>query len=402
MFIPILLAVASITIHTNFEAGNLGKVEQVAAAHFRCAVQGEADQDKHNRQASWYYFRLDGGRGKQVTIDLVDLVGEYNYKAGTHPVSGKTRPVYSEDHKTWKHFSDENVEWDERAMSLRLRFTPRADRIWIAHVPPYTNRDLQRLLAEFPRSPWLKREVVGKTVGGRDMLLLTVTNPKVAEEKKRVIWLMARQHAWESPTSWVAEGALRFLLLSDAAVARIRDTAIFKIFPMADPDGAARGGVRFNANGYDLNRNWDAVDPKLMPEIAAQRKAIFDWLDSNRRIDFFLTLHNTESGEFIEGPLRANPEIGTRIGRLFKILSETTTFAPTAQPRDAAVSTTPGKPGRMSVNQALFHDRGIAAMLMEQMVEYNRKLGRLPTVADRLEFGAGLARALWHAAAGGE
>jgi len=402
MLIPLLLLAASATVHTNFEAGNIGKVEQVAPAHFRCAVQGEADQDKRNRQASWYYFRLDSARGKQVTIDLVDLVGEYNYKAGTHPVSGKTRPVYSEDHKTWKHFSDENLEWDEQAMSLRLRFTPRADRIWIAHVPPYTNRDLQRLLAEFPRSPWLKREVVGKTVGGRDMLLLTVTNPKVAEEKKRVIWLMARQHAWESPTSWVAEGALRFLLSSDAAVARIRDTAIFKIFPMADPDGAARGGVRFNANGYDLNRNWDAVDPKLMPEIAAQRKAIFDWLDSNRRIDFFLTLHNTESGEFIEGPLRANPEIGTRIGRLFKILSETTTFAPTAQPRDAVVSTTPGKPGRMSVNQALFHDRGIAAMLMEQMVEYNRKLGRLPTVADRLEFGAGLARALWHAAAGGE
>jgi hypothetical protein len=229
------------------------------------------------------------------------------------------------------------------------------------------------------------------------MLLLTVTNPKVADDEKRVIWLMARQHAWESPTSWVAEGALRFLLSSNATAARIRDTAIFKIFPMADPDGAARGGVRFNANGYDLNRNWDAVEPKLMPEIAAQHKAIFDWMDSGRRIDFFLTLHNTESGEFIEGPLRANPEMGARMGRLFKILSETTTFAPTAQPRDAAPSTTPGKPGRMSVNQALFHDRGIAAMLMEQMVEYNRKLGRLPAVADRLEFGAGLARALWQA-----
>ena len=272
MFALLLLA---ITFHTNFEAGNLGKVEQVSPAHFRCAVQGEADQDKRNRQASWYYFRLDGARGRQVTIDLVDLVGEYNYKAGTHPVSGKTCPVYSEDRKTWKHFSDENVEWDEQAMSLRLRFTPRADRIWIAHVPPYTTRDLQQLLTQFSKSPWLKREVVGKTVGGRDMLLLTVTNPKVADDQKRVIWLMARQHAWESPTSWVAEGALRFLLSSDAAAARIRDTAIFKIFPMADPDGVARGGVRFNANGYDLNRNWDAVDPKLMPEIAAQRKAIF-------------------------------------------------------------------------------------------------------------------------------
>jgi hypothetical protein len=32
-------------------------------------------------------------------------------------------------------------------------------------------------------------------------------------------------------------------------------------------------------------------------------------------------------------------------------------------------------------------------MLMEQMVEYNSKLGRCPTAADRTEFGAGLVRA---------
>jgi hypothetical protein len=63
--------------------------------------------------------------------------------------------------------------------------------------------------------------------------------------------------------------------------------------------------VRFNANGYDLNRNWDAVDPRRMPEIAAQRKAILDWVDSGRRIDFFLTLHNTESEDYIAGPLSA-------------------------------------------------------------------------------------------------
>jgi hypothetical protein len=32
-------------------------------------------------------------------------------------------------------------------------------------------------------------------------------------------------------------------------------------------------------------------------------------------------------------------------------------------------------------------------MLMEQMVEYNSKLGRCPTAKDRTEFGAGLVRA---------
>ena len=48
----------------------------------------------------------------------------------------------------------------------------------------------------------------------------------------------------------------------------MRDTTVFRIFPMADPDGVAAGRVRFNKNGYDLNRNWDTPDPSLMPEIS--------------------------------------------------------------------------------------------------------------------------------------
>lgn len=101
---------------------------------------------------------------------------------------------------------------------------------------------------------------------------------------------------------------------------------IFKIFPMADPDGVARNGVRFNAHGYDLNRNGDAVAPNKMPEIAAQRKAILDWVDAGRRIDLFLTLHNTETAEYVEGPPAPVVE------HLYHALVEMTTFAPRARP----------------------------------------------------------------------
>src|SRR5438046_3064388 len=83
----------------------------------------------------------------------------------------------------------------------------------------------------------------------REMPLLTITNPKVAEEKKSVIWLMFRQHAWETGSSWAAQGAIRFLLSNDEHAVTIRDQVIFKIFPIADPDGVAHGGVRFNRNG---------------------------------------------------------------------------------------------------------------------------------------------------------
>jgi hypothetical protein len=50
--------------------------------------------------------------------------------------------------------------------------------------------------------------------------------------------------------------------------------------------------------------------------------------------------------------------------------------------------------GRMSVNQGLFAERKVPAFLMELMVDSSPKLSRLPTVEDRLEFGAALVRVM--------
>ncbi|HLJ14044.1 MAG TPA: M14-type cytosolic carboxypeptidase [Bryobacteraceae bacterium] len=392
------LLLASIAVSSNFEGGSVGKVTAVSPTHLRCAVVGQADQDHRNRQADWYFFQLSNLPRAPVTIDLVDLAGEYNYHSPAFSVTKGTRPVYSYDGVSWTHFRDDQVEWDAREPHLSLHFTPQSDHIWIAHVPPYTNKNLAALLDSFNRSPYLERQVVGQTVEGRDMPLLTITDPKIPETKKKVVWLMFRQHAWETGSSWACDGAIRFLLSSDERAVRIRDQAIFKIFPMADPDGVAHGRVRFNTNGYDLNRNWDTINPVKMPEIAAQRKAILDWVDGGHRLDLFLSLHNTETGEYLQAPA-AFHALGERV---FHLLAETTTFNPTSPLRDAGKTTTPGKPGRMSVDQGLYHDRKLPAMLMEQMIQYNSKLGHCATVMDRTEFGAGLVRALAEAVTGGE
>ncbi|HWB97881.1 MAG TPA: M14-type cytosolic carboxypeptidase [Bryobacteraceae bacterium] len=381
-------APAAIEVSSQFEGGSIGPVERVSATHLRCPAVGQTDQDHRNRQANWYYFRLDQLPSAPVTIDLVHLAGEYNYHGPVYAVTKGTRPVYSYDGEHWTHFSDDQVEWVASEPLLRLHFTPQHPRMWIAHVEPYTNRHLAALLDFAARSPYCERRSVGKTVDGREMPLITITNPKVPEKGKKVVWLMFRQHAWEAGSSWACEGAVRYLLSDDPHAARLRDKVIYRIFPMADPDGVAAGGVRFNKYGYDLNRNWDAIDPQKMPEIAAQHQAILQWVDRGHRIDLFLSLHNTESGEYLEAP-RAFQALGTRLRAL---LAESTTFAPTVPLRESGDTTTPGKPGRMTVAQGLFHDRKIPAMLMEQMVQYNARLGRCPTAADRRDFGAGLVR----------
>ncbi|HKC89340.1 MAG TPA: M14-type cytosolic carboxypeptidase, partial [Blastocatellia bacterium] len=189
-------AAKPISIHDNFEGAALGRIVRVAETHFRCGVRGESDQDGRNRQANWYYFRVDGAKDQALTLDLVDLPGEYNYRPNRGAVTGDTLPWYSEDNQHWRPI--ETAEYQPDTPLLRLRLRPRVNKIWIAHVPPYTNQQLQRLLDEFKRRPDLRQQIVGMTAQGRAMLLLTITDESKPDTQKKVIWLMFRQHSWEA------------------------------------------------------------------------------------------------------------------------------------------------------------------------------------------------------------
>ncbi len=381
---------SGMTFSTDFEGGSLGKVVRVTDTYTRCILLGEVDQFGRNRQISWYYFRIDGAPDAELTIDFTDIVGEYNFRPGAQAITPDTPPVYSYDNQHWTHVAKEN--WTAAASSMRLRIKPTQPRLWIAHVAPYTNRHLASLLESIKVAPELEHQVIGKSVQGRDIPLLTITDPGRGPEQKKVVWLMFRQHSWEAGSSWVGEGAIRFLLSPDPIAARIRRETIFKILPMQDPDGVFRGGVRFNAYGYDLNRNWDSNDPVKMPEITAARNAILNWVDQGKRIDFFLSLHNDETNEYLSPPLSSKfSELGQKV---FDELTRTTTFDPSRNYDASPPKAKPPAPGRMQVNEGLYSKLHIPAFLMEQRIAYSGKLHRWPTVDDRLEFGKGLVKAI--------
>jgi len=383
------VALAAATIHTNFEAGSLGEIQKISDAHFRLAVKGESDQDHRNRQANWYYFRVDDA-SQPLTLDIVNLPGEYNYQPNRGAITKDTPPVISYDGVHWEHVKA--YKYDPKEPKLILHISPPKSTFWIAHCAPYTIETLAKLRDQLGNHLDFREEKIGKTVGGRDLLLWTITHG--TSRSKKTIWLLFRQHSWESGSSWVGEGAIRTLLADKSK--KLRDEAIWKIIPLCDPDGVARGGVRFNANGFDLNRNWDVIDPIKMPEIAAQRNAIQKWLQSGHSIDLFLSLHNTETNEYLEGPPEGgrNGEFKPLAQRVSQTLTEQTSFAPAQPIRYAEETTTPGKPGRMTVIQGLYRDFGIPGFLMEQRISYNAKLGKLPDVPDRLQFGAELVQAL--------
>ncbi|HEY3454395.1 MAG TPA: M14-type cytosolic carboxypeptidase [Bryobacteraceae bacterium] len=392
LFLAIAAALPGrVAVRSDFESGSIGRVAVISPDHLRCSVKGQVDQNGRNRQASWYYFELDGAAGHEITIDLTDLPGEYNYRPGNLAINSKTRPFLSYDRKTWTPLPDSAVTWDDKGPILRIRFAPERSPVWIAHVPPYTTKDLSRLLHEVAGNPAVKTAEIGRSVRGRPLYQVTVTNAAVPEKNKKVVWLIARQHAWESGTSWVVDGALASLAGPNASNARLLETVLFHFLPMCDPDGVAGGGVRFNVNGYDVNRNWDAVDPKLMPEIAAAHRTILAWLDGGHRIDLLMNLHN-DNTDYLLGPLAAaGPAYERTIERIASLLRQHTVFEG-KQPRDLPVGVI--EHGRMDTSQKLFHDRKIAVVLLEQNVQTNTRLGRPLNSQDYRRFGAQLIEAL--------
>jgi len=382
-FLTLALAAlsAEVKISWRFDGGNLGRVERVADHHWRAHLAGESDQDLRNRQANWYYFQVDSAPNQAITIDLVSLPGEYNYKPNRGAVTADTPPLISFDNKTWEHV--ETFEYDPAEPRMRLKITPKTKRFWIAHVPPYTGEHLAALRKSARIE--LKEEIIGSTVEKRPIPLWTIG------DGPKTVWLFFRQHSWETGSSWVGEGLVRHLLSPDGA--GLRKQITWKIFPMCDPDGVARGGVRFNRFGYDLNRNWDVNGIEKMPEITAQRAAIRAWIERGNKIDLVYSLHNTETSEYLEGPPENGGE-GKYVGlaeRFITLLESETSFAPTRKLFFAGATTTAGLPGRMTVVQGLYKDFKLPAFLMEQRISVQPKYGRKPLIADRLRFGRELA-----------
>ena len=374
----------------DFEGGCLAKVECTGPDSFRCHVKGQVDQDGRNRQANWYYFRADGAKGKTLTFTMVDLAGEYNYRINAGAVTRDTLPFFSFDCTNWHPV--EEARYDASGPSLSYQIEMSAHRVWIAHTPPYTLSNFKKLCGDLARNPSVTVETIGHSVEGREIPLVTITERQSGTEKK-AIWLMFRQHAWESGSSWTGEGLMRFVSSDDPIARQIKSETIIKILPVCDPDGVVHGGVRFNRYGFDLNRNWDVTDASKMPEIAAERKAITDWVKEGRAVDFFLTLHNDEYNEYINGP--PDPRWKPLLERVGDRWSSGETFAPTQPPSLDAVTTTEGKPGRMNVVQGLSRDLGLPAFEVEMRIAKHPKLGRRPNIQDRLTAGRELIQAIW-------
>lgn len=202
---------------------------------------------------------------------------------------------------------------DQKGSEFTLSFiirTPENPKavMYVAFTYPFTYADLQHYLNRIDAriskqnssstdAIYYHRECAIKSLEDRRLEVLTISSyhnisterednlkglyPEPDEKRsfkfrgKRIVFVSARVHPGETPSSFVFNGFLNFLLnLEDPIAILLRRIYVFKLIPMLNPDGVARGHYRMDTRGVNLNRVYLKPSYKNHPTIYAARSLI--------------------------------------------------------------------------------------------------------------------------------
>lgn len=106
--------------------------------------------------------------------------------------------------------------------------------------------------------------------------VLTITTPlkNTDSRKRKAVILTARVHPGETNSSWIMKGFLDYILGDSSDAQLLRDTFIFKVVPMLNPDGVIVGNYRCSLAGRDLNRNYTSLLKESFPSVWYTRNMI--------------------------------------------------------------------------------------------------------------------------------
>ncbi|XP_054978610.1 cytosolic carboxypeptidase-like protein 5 isoform X4 [Sorex araneus] len=264
-----------------------------------------AETEFENGNRSWFYFSVRGGTpGKLIKINIMNMNKQSKlYSQGMAPFvrTVPTRP-------RWERVRDRpTFEMTETQFVLSFvhRFLEgRGATTFFAFCYPFSYSDCQDLLNQLDQrflenhpthsSPldtiYYHRETLCYSLDGLRVDLLTISSchglredreprlellfPDTSTPRpycftgKRVFFLSSRVHPGETPSSFVFNGFLDFILRPDDPRAQtLRRLFVFKLIPMLNPDGVVRGHYRTDSRGVNLNRQYLKPDAVLHPAI---------------------------------------------------------------------------------------------------------------------------------------
>uniref|UniRef100_A0A3Q2QCU3 Cytosolic carboxypeptidase-like protein 5 n=1 Tax=Fundulus heteroclitus TaxID=8078 RepID=A0A3Q2QCU3_FUNHE len=354
----------NIVFSSKFDSGNLARVEKVEKGSSSPPSDGPSGgsslsgphltpdyefnvwtqpdcvgTEYENGNRSWFYFSLRGAMpGKLLKINVMNMNNQRKlYSQGMAPLvrtsPGKNRWERVRDRPTTEIVNNQFIlSFTHRLLDVRGATT------YFSFCYPFSYTECQEMLRQLdeshpnaaqlspssaPGTVYYHRELLCNSLDGNRVDLLTVTNcggmqderearlPKLFPDTntprphrfpdKRVFFLSSRVHPGETPSSFVFNGFLHFILRRDDPRAHVlRSMFVFKLIPMLNPDGVVRGHYRTDSRGVNLNRQYLNPSPELHPSIYAAKTLLLYHHTHNR-------LHVTQPAARGNGPHQTQP-----------------------------------------------------------------------------------------------
>lgn len=218
-------------------------------------------------ESLWFYFRLVEKEAGSAHADKVDLTLRFvrNMLGCGSPLD--LRPVLRAGDQNWSRSKAGTVRVapdGQRSVTWSLPYPdPSID---VALCFPYGRRELNTLVQK-SKGYWSVDEL-GLSQGARPIVRLS-NEYGSASGRHPGLYIVARQHAGETPGSWVLDGMLEYFSRTK------NNRLVVWAVPFVDVDGVECGFYGKDRFPYDMNRAW--TTPPMRHETLAIQRDIEEW-----------------------------------------------------------------------------------------------------------------------------
>jgi murein tripeptide amidase MpaA len=262
----------TIEIDKEFEGGN---IEVLSVDSINNIISVTPEYKNNDTRASYFYFKVKGFN-KSLPLNIRLYTDETYY--ATEMIA------YSINLSDW-----DRIQAVHQSGYNEFTRIINSDSVYFAIGYPYVYSDIIELVNSIESFSFTEITALTTSENGKDVKLIKITDPNTVDSSKYLIWIIARQHAFETHSNYVIQGLVNFAVSETNLAKRLREQAILYVVPIMDVDNAFDGGTGKDQLPVDFNRDWDS--PSYWNAVNAVKQKIVETSSLNE-FQFFIDSHN--------------------------------------------------------------------------------------------------------------
>ena len=264
-----IFSIGNIHVDNQFDGARCNGFTKLNDSIYQILITPE---NKPINKSAWYAFKIWSEEKQTITLEIDYPEFEHRYA-----------PKMSHDGKNWSNILEKN------SRKFKIEISP--DTTWVSAQEIISSKDIEDWMTRQADHNFVKNEIIGKSTLGRSMHLMKI---KEGQPKHKML-IIGRQHPPEIPGGTLSLFAFIEEILKDTPTSKkFRQHVEVLVFPNMNPDGVDLGHWRHNANGVDLNRDWQDFKEK-------ETQLVRNLLQSNTKGQWIygIDFHTSFSGPYL-------------------------------------------------------------------------------------------------------